>query len=298
VGQITAHSNPHSSFSLSFFPLCVRRGLDEKILHLAVQYTPPIGPRAVHSAPCGLSLLLQPPAYPLILPEDVARAQACPHQGEPLVRLLLYWDRHPLRVVPADDHVHWPRPLANRHARPGDLRERLPGALGPPLTLSPSFTATECSLMVSNITLMKMSSLVLPVFTYCTHVQPGSLRTRRPFSFPCHCPLTGQPPRPPISCSLFHPALRYLAILQASFASSRKSGPLSAGSAGRRLSARTIASAPIATRIPISPSFFFFILVPCPALFLFIFVISLTIHTLFFLGMFSCWVFFLPALGK
>jgi hypothetical protein len=28
------------------------------------------------------------------------------------------------------------------------------------------------------------------------------------------------------------------------------------------------------------------------------FVISLTIHTLFFLGMFSCWVFFLPELGK
>ncbi len=38
MGQITAHSNPHSSFSLSFFPLCVRRGFDEKILHLAVQY--------------------------------------------------------------------------------------------------------------------------------------------------------------------------------------------------------------------------------------------------------------------
>jgi len=45
VGQITAHNNPHSSFSLSFFPLCVRGGgFDEKILHLAVQYTPPIGP--------------------------------------------------------------------------------------------------------------------------------------------------------------------------------------------------------------------------------------------------------------
>jgi hypothetical protein len=39
LGQITAHSNPHSSFSLSFFPLCVLRGFDEKILHLAVQYT-------------------------------------------------------------------------------------------------------------------------------------------------------------------------------------------------------------------------------------------------------------------
>jgi hypothetical protein len=38
MGQITAHSNPHSSFSLSFFPLCVWRGFDEKILHLAVQY--------------------------------------------------------------------------------------------------------------------------------------------------------------------------------------------------------------------------------------------------------------------
>ena len=36
--QITAHSNPHSSFSLSFFPLCIRRGFDEKIPHLAVQH--------------------------------------------------------------------------------------------------------------------------------------------------------------------------------------------------------------------------------------------------------------------
>jgi hypothetical protein len=30
VGQITAHSNPYSSFSSSSFPLCVRRGFDEK----------------------------------------------------------------------------------------------------------------------------------------------------------------------------------------------------------------------------------------------------------------------------
>ncbi len=28
--QITAHSNPYSSFSLSFRPLCIRRGFDEK----------------------------------------------------------------------------------------------------------------------------------------------------------------------------------------------------------------------------------------------------------------------------
>jgi hypothetical protein len=28
--QITAHSNPYSSFSLSFFPLCIRRGFDKK----------------------------------------------------------------------------------------------------------------------------------------------------------------------------------------------------------------------------------------------------------------------------
>jgi hypothetical protein len=39
VGQITAHGNPYSSFSLSFFPLCVRRGFDEKILLSAVQYS-------------------------------------------------------------------------------------------------------------------------------------------------------------------------------------------------------------------------------------------------------------------
>jgi hypothetical protein len=35
--QITAHSNPYSSFSLSFFSLCIRRGFDEKILQVAVQ---------------------------------------------------------------------------------------------------------------------------------------------------------------------------------------------------------------------------------------------------------------------
>ena len=35
--QITAHSNPYSSFSLSFYPLCMRRGFDEKIPHVAVQ---------------------------------------------------------------------------------------------------------------------------------------------------------------------------------------------------------------------------------------------------------------------
>ncbi len=38
VGQITAHSNPYSSFSSSSFPLCVRRGFDEKILHSAAPY--------------------------------------------------------------------------------------------------------------------------------------------------------------------------------------------------------------------------------------------------------------------
>ncbi len=27
--QITAHSNPHSSFSLSFCPLCIRQGFDK-----------------------------------------------------------------------------------------------------------------------------------------------------------------------------------------------------------------------------------------------------------------------------
>ncbi len=38
--QITAHSNPCFSFSLSFFPLCIRRGFDEKIPHVAVQNKP------------------------------------------------------------------------------------------------------------------------------------------------------------------------------------------------------------------------------------------------------------------
>jgi hypothetical protein len=35
-----------------------------------------------------------------------------------------------------------------------------------------------------------------------------------------------------------------------------------------------------------------------PGILFIYFVISLTIHTLFFLGMFSCWVFFPPELGK
>ncbi len=39
MGQITAHSNPYSSFSLSFFPLCVRRGFDVKLLLSAAQYS-------------------------------------------------------------------------------------------------------------------------------------------------------------------------------------------------------------------------------------------------------------------
>ncbi len=39
VGQITAHGDPCSSFSLSFFPLCVRRGFDKKTLLSAVPYT-------------------------------------------------------------------------------------------------------------------------------------------------------------------------------------------------------------------------------------------------------------------
>ncbi len=34
--QITAHSNPYSSFSLSFCQLFIRRGFDEKIPHVAV----------------------------------------------------------------------------------------------------------------------------------------------------------------------------------------------------------------------------------------------------------------------
>jgi hypothetical protein len=37
--QIAAHSNPRSSFSSSFSPLCVQRGFDEKTLLSAVQYT-------------------------------------------------------------------------------------------------------------------------------------------------------------------------------------------------------------------------------------------------------------------
>jgi hypothetical protein len=36
--QITAHSNPYSSFSLSFFPLCIRQGFVEKLPHVAVQH--------------------------------------------------------------------------------------------------------------------------------------------------------------------------------------------------------------------------------------------------------------------
>jgi hypothetical protein len=52
VGQITAHSNLHSSFSLSFFPLCVRGGFDEKILHLAVQYSNYVCFHCFHAFAC------------------------------------------------------------------------------------------------------------------------------------------------------------------------------------------------------------------------------------------------------
>ncbi len=37
VKQIMTRSNPYSSFSLSFFSLCIRQGFDEKIPHVAVQ---------------------------------------------------------------------------------------------------------------------------------------------------------------------------------------------------------------------------------------------------------------------
>ncbi len=47
--QITAHSNPCSSFSLSFFPLCIRRGFDEKIPHVAVQHKIPVRISTVHN---------------------------------------------------------------------------------------------------------------------------------------------------------------------------------------------------------------------------------------------------------
>jgi hypothetical protein len=129
VGQITAHSNPFSSFSSSSFPLCVRRGFDKKFCIQQRRTLPRSCLRTVHSASCGLPLLLQPPAHPLVVPEDAMRAQARPHQGEPLVRLLLHRNRHPLWVVPANDHVLRLRRLADRHARPGDFRERLPRAL-------------------------------------------------------------------------------------------------------------------------------------------------------------------------
>jgi hypothetical protein len=60
MGQITAHSNPHSSFSLSFFPLCVRLGFDEKILHLAVQHNNVLSPQFPHSRVCEQFLHILP----------------------------------------------------------------------------------------------------------------------------------------------------------------------------------------------------------------------------------------------
>ncbi|MFO0002913.1 MAG: hypothetical protein ACK559_17455, partial [bacterium] len=39
------------------------------------------------------------------------------HQSEPLIRFLLHRNRHPFRIVPADDHVHGSCCLTDRHSR-------------------------------------------------------------------------------------------------------------------------------------------------------------------------------------
>ena len=122
--------NPCSSFSSSSCPLCIRRGFDKKFCFQQCRTLPRSGLRTVHSASRSLSSLLQPPVRSLVVPEDASRAQARPHQSEPLVRFFLHRNRHPLWVVPADDHVHWSRRLADRHTRQGDLWERLYRALG------------------------------------------------------------------------------------------------------------------------------------------------------------------------
>jgi hypothetical protein len=36
--QITAHSNPHSSFSSSFCPLCIRRGFDKNFARSSAEH--------------------------------------------------------------------------------------------------------------------------------------------------------------------------------------------------------------------------------------------------------------------
>ncbi len=79
MGWITAHSNPCSSFSSSSYPLCIRRGFDEKFCFQQCRTLPRSGLRTVHSTSCGLPSLLQPPAHSLFVPEDATRAQARPH---------------------------------------------------------------------------------------------------------------------------------------------------------------------------------------------------------------------------
>jgi hypothetical protein len=61
--------------------------------------------------------------------KDVGRAETRPHQGEPLAWLLLHRERHPLRVVLTNDHVHRTLLLADLQVLPGGLRKRFPGAL-------------------------------------------------------------------------------------------------------------------------------------------------------------------------
>jgi hypothetical protein len=51
--QITAYSNPHPSFSLSFYPLCIRRGFDKNFARSCAEHSPdraPVGCAAIPAA--------------------------------------------------------------------------------------------------------------------------------------------------------------------------------------------------------------------------------------------------------
>ncbi len=53
LAVIQAHSNPYSSFSLSFCPLCIRRGFDENFARGRAEHSPDQAPVRLHSGPCG-----------------------------------------------------------------------------------------------------------------------------------------------------------------------------------------------------------------------------------------------------
>jgi hypothetical protein len=109
VGQITAHGDPYSSFSLSFFPLCVQRGFDEKILLSAVQYTQDLKKsRFPEPNPLPLVLVMDLPALPQIMDQISIKTP------NPKCRLFLKVDQYlAAGVYLSEAPVHSPSPVTH-----------------------------------------------------------------------------------------------------------------------------------------------------------------------------------------